>query len=327
MGVKRVFTEEQINQIINWYKNDKFSITYIARNLVKCRATAISNVLKENNVQLRKPSNKGKVLNIEQEKQVIDLYVNKKYSQAQIAEKFSCSTYVIHNILKRNNIEIIIQPKKNREQDDRYFDVIDTEHKAYWLGFIFADGTVYKNQLSIEIHERDKELLERFKEDLKLNSKISIRHRDNTTLCCIRMTSPHLCASLARYGIVPNKTKNTSHLPEVPNELLPHFLRGLIDGDGWITVDKAGRYHIGFVTNYVSTCEDFKKYCNIVTGNICKAKITYKDKNKNPCFQIQSKEATKRLATVLYQYNTICISRKYRLVEPLFDFKNDEDIV
>ena len=122
-----------------------------------------------------------------------------------------------------------------------------------------------------------------------------------------------------------NKTKNTRHLPDIPTNLIPHFLRGLVDGDGWISIDKAGYYHIGFTTNYQSTCEDFKRYCNIVTNNLCGAKITYKD--DTPCFQIQGKEATKQLATALYQGNTICLSRKYRLVEPLFDFKNDEDIV
>ena len=324
MPQKREWTNEEIEQIIKWYTKDKFSINYIATQLLKCRPSFISTILKENNITIRKKGNK-RITNIDEEKTIIDLYVNQKYSQSQIAEKFSCSTFVIHNVLKNNNIEIVNQPKLNKNQNNNYFDKIDTEHKAYWLGFLFADGCIFNNQLSIEIHEKDKELLEKFKEDLNLNSKISIRHRKNTVICCIRMSSKHLCDTLSNYGIVQNKTKNTRHLPDVPTNLIPHFLRGLIDGDGWISIDKAGYYHIGFVNNYQSTCEDFRRYCNIVTNNLCGAKITYKD--GTPCFQVQGKEATKQLATALYQGNTICLSRKYRLVEPLFDFKNDEDIV
>ena len=40
-----------------------------------------------------------------------------------------------------------------------------------------------------------------------LNSKISIRHRKNTDMCCVRMVSAHLCESLSKYGIVENKTE------------------------------------------------------------------------------------------------------------------------
>ena len=182
-----------------------------------------------------------------------------------------------------------------------------------------------KTYQSIEIHEKDKELLEQFKKDLNLNSKISIRRRKNTTVCCIRVNSKHLCETLAEYGIVPNKTKITKHLPKIDNQLLPHFLRGLIDGDGWISIDRSGRYHIGFVSNYSSTCEDFLRYCNSVLNTELSIKVT--NKNPTPCIQIQSQPVVKQLATALYKDNNICLSRKYRLVEPLFDLKNDEDIV
>ena len=326
MPKKRIWTEEQKNQIVDWYIKDGFSISYIAKKLLKCRSNSVSNILKEKNIKIRNNS-AGRVININDEKDIIYLYTVKRYTQKQIAEKFNCSTFVVHGVLIRNGIEIINQPRININQDETYFDIIDTEHKAYWLGFIFADGNIYKNQLSIEINEKDILLLEQFKKDLKLNSKISIRHRKNTDMCCVRMVSAHLCESLSKYGIVENKTERTKHLPKIEEKLLPHFLRGLIDGDGWITKDKKGNYHIGFVTNHFSVCEDFKTYCNVILNGQATAKITYKDKDKHPCFQIQSQKNVKQLATALYKDNTICLSRKYRLVEPLFDFKNDEDIV
>ena len=327
MSKKRTFSEEEIKQIIKWYTEDNFSINYIASKKIKCRNSTISKILKDNNVK-KKTQTYSRRFNKEEEKEIIDLYENGRYSQREISEKFSCSPKTVHNILVKNNVELKNQPKKNKNQLEDYFDIIDNEHKAYWLGFIFADGSIHRNNLSIEIHEKDRMLLEQFKNDLQLNSKISHRKRKNTSVCCVRMTSTHLCETLAKYGIVPNKTYVTKHLPEIKKELLPHFLRGLIDGDGWITEDKQGYFHLGFVSNSASICEDFKKYCNLLTGNQCKANITYKDKEKNiACFQVQNQKAVKQLATALYKDNTICLSRKYRMVEPLFDFKNDENIV
>lgn len=322
---KRNWSQEEIKQIISWYVNDGFTINYIAKQKLHCRESSISQILKENNVAVRK-QNSGRVINVVLEKEITRLYTIERYTQKQLAEKYNCSTFVIHNILTRNNTTIVAQPKINKEQNDSYFDIIDNEHKAYWLGFIFADGNVFRNQLSLEIQEKDKGLLEQFKRDLNLSGKISIRHRDNTDVCCIRLASSHLCEVLEKYGIVPNKTKNTKRLPNIEQKWLPHFLRGLIDGDGWITQDKQGHFHIGFVSNYETVCEDFKRYCNIITGNLCNAKITYKNK-KTPCFQVQSKEAVKRLAIALYKDNTICLSRKYQKAALIFDFKNDEDIV
>lgn len=43
--------------------------------------------------------------------------------------------------------------------NENYFEKIDSENKAYWIGFISADGNVYKNKLSIELNNKDDELL------------------------------------------------------------------------------------------------------------------------------------------------------------------------
>lgn len=322
-----MFTQSETKQIIDWYTKDYLSIRYIAKHLLHKKESAISKVLKDNNVKLRS-NNGGRIINPRVEEEIVKLYTNSYYTQTQLGEKFNCSSYVIHNILKRNNIAIVTKPRKNIKQLDNYFDEINSEHKAYWLGFIFADGSVSNsNQLSIEIHEKDKYLLEKFKDDLQLNSKISIRNRKNTTTCCVRVSSPHMVQTLKQYGIVPNKTNVTKHLPKIREDLIPHFLRGLIDGDGWITQDKNGRFHIGYVTNHISVCEDFKTYCNIIIDGKCDAKITYKNHDKHPCFQIQNQKIIKQLASALYKDNTICLSRKYQKAVLIFDYKNDEDIV
>ena len=57
--------------------------------------------------------------------------------------------------------------------DEHSFDVIDTEEKAYWLGFLYADGNVSntKNEVGITLQSSDIKHLYKFKTFLK-SSKI-----------------------------------------------------------------------------------------------------------------------------------------------------------
>ncbi len=50
--------------------------------------------------------------------------------------------------------------------NENYFETIDSEDKAYFLGFIFADGCVtndskkYRYQLTLKLHSKDVGILE-----------------------------------------------------------------------------------------------------------------------------------------------------------------------
>ena len=79
---------------------------------------------------------------IELEKRICEDYLTEKYSSRELGEKYSLSKTTVLKILKRNNIEIKNKRLVNTELKKDYFKVIDTEYKAYFLGFIFADGCV-----------------------------------------------------------------------------------------------------------------------------------------------------------------------------------------
>lgn len=324
--------KNNIELIKNAYENENRSIADIAKNIVHKRTSYVNQIIKENGFQRRtKPIFIPGGLTLEQEKEVCQLYSTQQYTQKFLSEKFNCSSYIIHKILEKNNINIYTHPKhkKDCELKENYFEVIDTPNKAYILGFIFADGNVYKNQLSIEIHVRDIELLYFIKRELNTINKISYRKRENTELVCLRVVSEKICSDLGKYGVVPNKTYLTKHLPNIEEELLPHFLRGLVDGDGWISKTPQGYYKIGFVTHFESVAQDFKSYCETLINKTSQSKITKKNKSGN-CFvcQFQDKDTTKRLATALYKDAACCLTRKYLLAEQIFKSLNDdEDIV
>lgn len=208
-----------------------------------------------------------------------------------------------------------------------YFHIIDTPEKAYFLGFLFADGNIFDNSLSLEIHHRDIEILEKFKKELNTSNKISHRVRENTDMNCLRVCSRMITKDLEKYNIVPNKTKEICHLPNnIPQKFLRDYLRGLLDGDGWLTVDNNGRLHVGYVTNYESTALDFQRYCLSLIKCKNAPKITIKDKkNSGYVSQFFSQEQVKQLVTALYKDSTIYLSRKYEKAKDFFI--NDEDIV
>lgn len=123
------------------------------------------------------------------------------------------------------------------------FSTIDTEEKAYWLGFLAADGciTVHKNgskYIKLALAVKDKEHLEKFKSFLNVNNKISTYKTGNSRTsekkyeCCeIRIGSNTMAADLAVHGIVPRKS-HTMKFPKLTKELVRHYIRGLWDGDG-----------------------------------------------------------------------------------------------
>ena len=322
---KRDWTQQDINKIQKLYENGQ-TIKYIAHEIFQCRESTISQIIKNNSFQkLNKSTRK---FTVQEEQEICELYQTKRYTQKFIAEKYGVCAKTIKNILESYNIQI----KKNVGKIDltlneSYFHEINSTKKAYLLGFLFADGCVYKNQVSLEIHYKDIEILHLLQNELQSTNKISYRKRNNTEMSCCRICSAQIVNDLARYGIVPNKTYVTKHLPIIPEEYKKDFLRGLLDGDGWITKDRLGYYHIGFVNNCENICKEFQEMCNSLISHKTIAKITNKGNRSGFVAQFQSKESVKQLATVLYKDSDCYLTRKYALATSIFESKDDEDIV
>jgi len=131
---------------------------------------------------------------------------------------------------------------ENHTLDKDFFEVIDTEEKAYILGFIAADGSVYGNTLSIELKRSDKEHLVKINKclgsDRPIENTLSTDKRVDKVYQAARISqqSKKLITDLAKYGIVPNKTASMAiAFALIPDIFLRDFWRGCIDGDGWLS--------------------------------------------------------------------------------------------
>lgn len=170
----------------------------------------------------------------------------------ELAKKYSLIENTVNSIIKR------IARKRgvtNLIGNEQFFDVIDTERKAYYLGWLMADGNVsiHNNQYSIKIHINvdDRELIDNFVKDIdSKNSVIERKQNKNGKYyysVYLSLTSRHMVESLMLLGVVPNKT-GKEIIPNIDSSLKRHFIRGFFDGDGTIYTT-SGYTKVGFISS------------------------------------------------------------------------------
>ena len=182
-----------------------------------------------------------------QKEKILELY-DKGLNISQIAEETGCARANISCRLKRLGITIQRDYSKTRRSrtnrlkvDEDYFENIDTEGKAYFLGIMYSDGSVSKNQFYLKM--KDEDVLQSFKLELKTEAPIR-RIESYQDAYILEVSCKKLCMHLNNHGCVPNKTR-VIQVPKLREDLYRHFIRGFFDGDGCLQLnDKL--YHCRF---------------------------------------------------------------------------------
>lgn len=174
-------------------------------------------------------------------------YIGKHMSLQNLYDKYGYKSF--WDAFKKYGLYI----RNNREKSLKYtcnshfFDIIDNEEKAYWLGFMYADGYIqsqrqgYNKRVGITLEHSDIGHLEKFKNSLKCDAPIhtyvsSYGYSDNTKYSRIIISDPLLAKGLINAGCVEHKTDVIKFPSEkiLPSHLTKHFIRGYFDGDGSI---------------------------------------------------------------------------------------------
>lgn len=242
--------------------------------------------------------------------EIINLYKEKNMSVINISKKLNISTSHIYNILKCNNIKV--KKTKKYSFNENYFEKIDTEEKAYWLGFIYADGNVYKNTVCLKLGKKDKYHLTKFKNNLNATYKIESKNEGQAYR--ILLSSKKLCYDLKKHGVVPNKHDKLI-FPNISDNLIRHFIRGFFDGDGWICFSK-NKFYLSF-----SSCssEIILSIRKIIKNNFKKDGSffvrKYNQFNWKDVFQLSyaAKEDVHKVLNYMYHDVNIYLDRKYNL--------------
>ena len=188
----------------------------------------------------------------EQVAYIINKYLNENYTLKQLGKEFNCSYPTIRNLLNKHKIKSRGN-KQGYPRDEFYFNKIDTEEKAYWLGFLYADGCVHSNNYEISVNITDKEHIEKFKAAIKaFNHNITEiqdkRFQNAKTLYQFSIKDKQLHQDLIKWGCIPQKSLLINKIPNIPRDYVSHFLRGYFDGDGSLHYLRGtNNYRISFV--------------------------------------------------------------------------------
>ena len=195
--------------------------------------------------------------------------------------------------------------------DKDFFKIIDTERKAYWLGFIYADGCVSSDlkSLIIELSTLDLEHLKILKNDMNALQPIV----DKTTCQRYVVCNKELVRNLIALGCVPKKTFVLTFptFTQVPFHLTSHFIRGYFDGDGCISI-KENRKSKGCM------CYDFQilgtyNFLNGIQKIFYDLGIDVKIYTRGKIFLLRTHVKTKILSIFDYMYHdsNVYLDRKY----------------
>lgn len=184
-------------------------------------------------------------------------FINLGHSVARAAKLSNISYTTAYKYAK--NLKVKSKNVRNLTNHN-YFDIIDTEIKAYLLGFLLADGCISKgygvNTIVIHNSIDEYDIIKTFKEEICPENKILFRkNKSKKDTCSIKLSSSHMVDTLInKYKIKPNKTFDFDFIfpfNEIDDKYIKHFIRGFFDGDGSI-----GSKHIEFLgTSYKFMCQ------------------------------------------------------------------------
>lgn len=281
----------------------------------------------------------------EQRKEICRLYIEERKGLQNIGNLFNSAQSTIKRILTEEGITLRShrESKKKYEYDETYFSQINTPDKAYWLGFIYADGFICKAEngnpiLGITLAEP--EPIEKIK--IALKSNLPIRsykkvngYSDKSIEYKIAFHSKQMVEDLEKWGCVERKTFKLKFPDFLSEELIPHFIRGYFDGDGsvYLHINKANnKEYVSLGAQFAGIHDflfDMRQHFTFLNKE---DKCLYQDTRKETdCWRIQLNSIIRALKLYHYMYKNcpqeICLSRKREKFENFIKDRGSETTI
>ena len=256
--------------------------------------------------------NKETILKYEKGK---EMYLN-GVSTINISKTLNISRSRFSTWLKNEGVNVSVCPQRNNVNEN-IFKIINTEEKAYWLGFLYADGYVglTDNRVELTLQLSDVNHIKKFKTFLNSDCKIST----NTYRSRLLIKNKTIKSSLINLGCTPQKslTLKFPTYEKVPKELIRHFIRGYFDGDGSLCVTEKTRS-----IDVLGTYDFLHQLC--LESNIATSKIYVSKSKSNKVFRIVlgSKSDLYNFSKYMYDDCNIYLDRKYEKFKKLMEYYN-----
>ena len=216
-----------------------------------------------------------------------------------------------------------------------YFDKIDTPNKAYWIGFIWCDGSVMTRTrgkskeylLKIDLMSQDYKHLEKLNKDM--DGEYLIKKYNYTKnsfgvcgICRLSIYNKYIVLNLIeKYGIFSHRINSNKLLNEIPINYRKDFIRGILDADGsfskYTVLDRGNvrnkhSLRFGASPEILRYIEDYLIESNII--NEFKRKLTkrHEDRDGN-YFQLtlSGRPNVMNTLSLLYDNTDTYLDRKY----------------
>lgn len=244
-------------EVIDFYFSDDKITRAAVADKFGVSADIISRIFKKNGIKIKAQHFKN--LELDQDL-IVDKYTKRNMSMTEIADLLDISPSTVDNMLRVAGVTLRTDPEVQQKYtlDESFFEVIDTEEKAYWLGFMFSDGLVGTNlrDFGFALPTVDKEHVQKFIDAIKYTDIVDIYNptrgifSENQYARCVP-SSRKICADLISHGCIPRETHTFEAPVGVPEGGYRHFVRGVLDGDGGIylydktiSVELVGSYEL-----------------------------------------------------------------------------------
>lgn len=244
-----------------------------------------------------------------------ELYLQGK-TLNQIKYELQLDPGKLSKYLKSNGVKIERLPHK-KKINKNIFEVINTEEKAYWLGFLYADGYVglTDNRVELTLQLSDVNHIEKFKTFLNSDCKIST----NSYRSRLSIKDEKIKKDLINLGCTPQKSLILKFPTDdkVPKELIRHFIRGYFDGDGSLCVTEKTKS-----IDILGTYDFLYQLC--LESNITTSKIYVSKSKSNKVFRIVlgSRLDLYNFSKYIYDDCNIYLDRKYEKFKKLMEYYN-----
>lgn len=257
---------------------------------------------------------------LQKQKQMLDAaqeFVSGTLTIQETMAKYNVCYASIYTAIKRFGLTYKYTYGRTVFFNEDYFDIIDNEHKAYWLGFLFADGSLSKsdpkvsgyNRLSLSLSDKDLCHVQAFATAIEMPSdqvKISHNYKDINNIAYVHCNSLKMCNNLIRLGYTIYKT-NRQHIPQINDNYINHFIRGYFDADGcvWGTFSNGAFEICSSSPILLEIKQKLIDSCNLPNNKVyyCKNSITIKWGGRIQALKI---------FRYLYDNATIYLERKHQ---------------
>lgn len=210
--------------------------------------------------------------------EILKEFIKQGKTLKELGEYYNVHSSSIGRALRKLGIEYNLQVRKIVKVNNM-FNTIDTELKAYLLGFFAADGCVYdKFRFGLCVAEQDRYIINLFKDSIAPDSYIketqnSKGAKNRQKQLFLRISSEEIVSDFKKYGLEERKTYKPYVIPELENYLKWHFIRGYFDGDGHLGIKTRTKYktcRICFSNGSKEILESIQKFTKKGKLRFCK---------------------------------------------------------